>query len=158
MLTAEEYIDICGRVEKVIASSARQYYGSLSSKYPSSAFDGKSSATAGSSILASQGLVVAEPLLSVCDVGDLTITETKAGSAIPSAFDYETLDGVVSKLEAETAESETSSCRGACTGICLGTCGSGCNGCSGACSTGCMSACSTGCKGYCKNVSKSQSS
>lgn len=156
MLSAEEYAEIAERVEKVISGSSRQYYGSLASKYPSSAFDYAESVTAGSQMLASQGLVVAEPLLNICDVGDLTITETKAGSVIPSAFDYETLDDVVSQLEAEKPTSSTTTCRGACTGLCLGTCGSGCDGCSGACSTGCMSACSTGCKGYCKNVSSSQ--
>lgn len=156
MLSADEFKDIATRVEKVISDSSRQYYGKLSSKFTSSSFTDKSTVVAGSKILASQGHIIIDPLLNFCDIGDLTITETKKGSIIPEQFDYSTLNSVITTLENETATSTTSSCRGACTGICLGTCGSSCDGCASGCSTGCKSGCSTGCKGYCKNVSTSQ--
>lgn len=158
MLTSDEYQDIVTRVESLISSASRQYYGKLSSKFTSASFTDKSGAVAGTSILASQGNILITPLLHFRDVDGLTITETKKGSIIPEQFDYSTLNSVITTLENETATSTTSSCRGACTGICLGTCGSGCNGCSSGCSTGCKSSCSTGCKGYCKNVSNSQAS
>lgn len=158
MLSADEFKDIATRVEKVISDSSRQYYGKLSSKFTSSSFTDKSTVIAGSKILASQGHIIIDPLLNFCDIGDLTITETKQGSLIPESFNYSTIDTIVKKLENESATASTSTCRGACTGICLGTCGSSCNGCSSGCSTGCKSSCSTGCKGYCKNVSNSQAS
>ena len=154
MITAEKLIELKNKVKTEI--DRRSYYGSDTiSKFSSQTFE--TTPKQGEPILAEQGKKIIEPLLNICDKGDLNLDKLEKGEKIPSSFN-EDLISYVDTLSKESTTASTSSCRGACTGLCVGTCGSSCGGCSSSCGSSCEGSCSKTCGSSCGGCSSSSPS
>lgn len=159
-VTAEQVNIIKSRLRNEM--QRRRSYGSLE-EYGKSKYDFSLIPVVDNNITTDQGKKVINPLLEVCDIGDLI--KVVMDDLIPYTFDNEDLTNFINQLVLEPMNGESSSCRSACSGLCVGTCGNECSGCSnkctnsctgcGMCTSSCNSSCSScgGCAGTCTGCS-----
>ena len=159
-VTAEQAIELRRLIR--LETARRCGYGSLE-QFSSAAYDYKDIPAEHTVIRAEHGAKTIDPLLNICDKGDLILVEV--ADPIPNTYDFEELYEFLTKLKAEPMYGDDTSCRSACTGLCINTCASTCFGCTGctnqcegcgACTTACLSACTScgGCAGQCSGCSQ----
>ena len=168
-LTADQINIIKSRLRNEM--NRRRSYGSLEA-YGKQSYEFSFIPVVDKNITTDQGIKTINPLLEVCDLGDLI--KVVMDDVLPYTFDVNDLNAMITQLSSEPMAGTQSSCRSACSGLCIGTCGNKCSGCTnqctnsctscGMCTSACVSSCSscggcagqcTGCNGTCTGCSSS---